>query len=132
MLDTYQLFSSTKEYIPYTKNVIEQRAPTDDSIRLYKELLEKASNSILDSFKINTTYLDIDAVVVRSWETRGREVRYKININNKALYGSIPISFIEEDRVKIANIIVEGLSKSISIELSKMLSNEVIKDIFFN
>lgn len=50
MFDTNNNYSS--EYIPYTKQVNvtvnENKAPTDESIRLYNELQDKAQKSVID------------------------------------------------------------------------------------
>jgi len=45
MFDTYH--KHEKEFVPYEKTVIEKRAPTDDSIRIYHELLEKAKSELI-------------------------------------------------------------------------------------
>ena len=44
--------SPSVEYVPYTKTVIEQRAPTDESIKLLKEMRAEALNSIIRSIHI--------------------------------------------------------------------------------
>ena len=47
----------------YSKNynhtrVTEQRAPTDESVRLLKEMEEKAREKIIDSFTVNDTHFE--------------------------------------------------------------------------
>lgn len=45
--------------VPYEKTVIEKRAPTDESIKIYDEMLEKAKGSLIDAFAINDNILNI-------------------------------------------------------------------------
>ena len=43
-------------YTPVT--VTEKRAPTDESVRLLKEMEEKAREKIIDSFTVNDTHFE--------------------------------------------------------------------------
>jgi len=46
----YLTFGGRDTPVPYEKTVIEKRAPTDDSIRLYEEIKTKAYKSIIDRY----------------------------------------------------------------------------------
>lgn len=48
------------KYVPYDKNVTinERRAPTDDSVRLLKEIQDKAVENIISSFVIKSNHLN--------------------------------------------------------------------------
>tara|TARA_R110000803_G_scaffold78075_3_gene143110 strand:- start:961 stop:1434 length:474 start_codon:yes stop_codon:yes gene_type:complete len=63
---TYHKHTHTSTSVPYEKTVIEKRAPTDDSIKLWDEYLEKAKNRILSVFKLedNTIGQGVNAIVV--------------------------------------------------------------------
>ena len=54
MFDTY--YPTREVAVPYVKTVKEYKAPTDDSIRLYGEFLDKAQKAILDSFIIKGSF----------------------------------------------------------------------------
>ena len=41
-----------------TKTTTEYRAPTDESVRLLKEMEEKAREKIIDSFTVNDTHFE--------------------------------------------------------------------------
>lgn len=59
MFDTYGVQDT--QYVPYAKTVNEHKAPTDDSIKLYGEFIEKARTELVErgrccSNEVNVTY----------------------------------------------------------------------------
>ena len=52
------VFPQTRtEHVPYEKSIVEHRAPTDDSIRIWEEMKEKAYKSILGSIELRDNAL---------------------------------------------------------------------------
>lgn len=53
-----------KEAVPYAKTVTvhEHKAPTDESIRLYQEIEEKAFQNILHRIQVNDNALNFGAI----------------------------------------------------------------------
>ena len=56
-------------YVPYTKTVIEKKAPTDESVKLLRELEEKAMGNIVDKFSIKSSIVDGVCLVSRPYDT---------------------------------------------------------------
>jgi methylphosphotriester-DNA--protein-cysteine methyltransferase len=52
----YTTIGSGPTYV--TKTVTEHRAPTDESVRLLKEMEEKAREKIIDSFSVKDTHFE--------------------------------------------------------------------------
>ncbi len=50
----YKILINRTEFIPYEKTIIEKRAPTDESIRLWNEIKEKAYATIRDTIRLKT------------------------------------------------------------------------------
>ena len=113
-----------REYVPYTKNVnvTEHRAPTEDSIRLYKEMEEKAERSIIakERFEDNElngiiTYTEITR---ESFDVKAH-IRFSLNKKDYHNIVMVPRSFsIDRQRG------LELLYKSIIAELAKTFTIE--------
>ena len=61
MLKNIHIHQQRTVHVPYEKTVHEHRAPTDDSIRLYKEMVEKAEEEVLGRIEIKNNL--VEAVV---------------------------------------------------------------------
>lgn len=122
MFDRYVLGRYSVEYVPYTKTVIEKRAPTDDSIRLYEEIKEKAYNSILDSCTIETNTLHSKCLVYRDVYSFSTKLKYSFNLNGKEYANTISIKEdLVGDRREYLNIIYKELTKLIALDLTREL-----------
>lgn len=123
MSKIYFIKGDTK-YVPYEKTVNIHNAPTDESIRLYDEMREKAEKSIIDSFSINTTLFSCHVVVAENPEFYDAfTIWFKLKLNDETITDSFKIERYryEEDTVKevvskISNIITSKLLGSISSE----------------
>jgi len=116
-----------KEYVPYTKNVevTEKRAPTDESIRLYKEMEEKAERNIINKevFDDNVlngiiAYVEYSAAcfVVKA------HIRFSLNGKNYHIVVEVPRSSIsrQEGAKLLYTAIIEELAKEFTIEIIKI------------
>lgn len=117
-----------KEYVPYTKNVeiTEKRAPTDESIRLYKEMEEKAEKNIIgkEAFINNElngviTYMEMS---VGSFEIKAH---IKFSLNGKEYHEviNVPRTYLSDREKSIQLLyaaIVEQLAKTFTLEISKI------------
>jgi hypothetical protein len=114
-----------REYVPYTKNVevTERRAPTDESIRLYKEMEEKAERNIINKERIVdnelngvVTYIEMSPVL---YEIRAH---IKFSLNGKEYHHvvTVPRSY-SADRQKsimlLYNAIIQELAKTFTLEI---------------
>jgi hypothetical protein len=114
-------------YVPYEKTVHEHRAPTDESIRLYKEMKEKAEQSVLDSFELENNLVNARVVVCKSAEyfNQKLQVHYKTMINGHEFTGVVKVEDTLSRDAMVEKIVSE-LSKHIAIEiLTNMPNNEM-------
>lgn len=116
-----------KEYVPYTKNieVIEHRAPTDDSIRLYKELEEKAERNLVRKETFNENILNGLVCCFEygaSFDNLTAHIRF--NLNGKDYHEVIEMrrSFLDRDRLRqmLYTAIMSELAKTFIVELEKI------------
>jgi len=118
----------TKEYIPYVKRVevTEHRAPTDDSIRLYKEMEEKAVNNIIgkEIFKDN----ELNGVVL--YVEYGAPINdivahIKFSLNGKQYHEKVEVercSMLDRNNARrlLFLSIIEKLTQIFVIEFNKI------------
>ena len=116
MFDTY--YPTREVAVPYAKTVKEYKAPTDDSIRLYHEMLTKAQQSLLDSFKITNTSLDVIVNITHSPYKHGKYGMYKCTINGVNLYGEVPIETFMCTREEVAHKIVDDIAKQLAKQIA--------------
>jgi len=115
---------SSKEYVPYEKTVIEKRAPTDDSIRLYEEIKTKAYKSILDTIKINDNTFNVKAIIFDEPLSYKRICKFAFTINGFEITDSIDIDIaMEYNKEEVINLIIDKCSKKLSVEMLKRIKN---------
>jgi len=136
MLNKTIIQSTSKEYIPYSKtvNVTEKRAPTDESVRLLRDMEEAAKRNIIKRISVDTTYIKCECIVYGHEMDMSIEYYLKYNINNNEKISKInipenelrklnnPFNNVEFERLLYtklaeflakeiaANIIMEGLN----------------------
>lgn len=73
-------------HIGYTVGKIvfnENRAPTDESVRIYKELSEAAQKSIIDLIKVENNEFNFVVWTQESFTDSLKKIRVKFSLNNK-------------------------------------------------
>ena len=123
-----------KEYVPYEKTVAVHRAPTDDSIRLYEELVEKAQQSIIDSFKISNNVFSANITIGKNMSNFNTYVFYKMKMNGRDFKGKFDVDVVYGiSRKDIVKEVVKLLSEKIAEDmLSENLSYEAHRALFGN
>ena len=103
---------------PYAKTVTEIKAPTDDSIRLYGEMLDKARKELVIAYNIdNDIKLSVNCYTDH---TDSHLATYKLNINGKEINGNIRLyDRIEEVRMEYSNkdVLYNLIKERIAMEL---------------
>ena len=122
------MFDTTiiKQTAPYPQTVHEHKAPTDESIRLYQEIEEKAYQGILHRIRVNDNTLNFGAIVHMPRMTTDQEVAYIFTLNGREITGKITIKHHEAmsmDWDGIARKIVEDASKHIAVEILQHMHN---------
>lgn len=117
---------------PYEKTVIEKRAPTDDSIRLFGEIQDKAYKSILGTINVQNNLLNVTAILYLNPLTRDAICEYRLLLNNKEINGKLTIEdpYLKRDsyeyKMTIFKTIVEDASKDIAVEIIKSFEEQGI------
>lgn len=118
MFDSYKV--GRTEHVPYVKTVIEKRAPTDDSIRIYDEMLDKCYSTILNSITIANNIVNVNIIVYQELQSDNRMCRYSAVINGIKVEDTIEIKefyfdcmeqFYELVYVEIANYLAKTFVK---------------------
>ena len=123
MFNTYH--SHSTEYVPYTKNVVEHRAPTDESIRLYGELVEKAQRSLLDSFELKNSILDIAVQVTQDPLTQSRLIWFRCVLNGQVVEDSVKLPYSPlTSREEIIRLVIDD----ISTRLAKAITSKIFTE----
>lgn len=123
------------EAVPYAKTVTEVRAPTDASIALYREMVEKARQEVVRNFAVDTDNLvKFKGVVMANTGHLDSEVFvYSLTINGKEYRGEIPTErayggSASEMRTQI-NTIMEKLADKIAASIVQGWANEIINAV---
>ena len=129
MFDHYNIHDT--EYIPYTKTVIEKRAPTDESIRLYGEMKEKAYASVLDTLELHDNILNMTAILYEDFDHDLYHMcKYKFMLNGKEIKGEIRVSRLDMMGKRLEEIykkIVADAAQYIAVEIVMCLEEERLK-----
>jgi len=68
---------------PQKVTVNEHKAPTDDSVRIYDEMIQKAKNQIIDTYKVEDNELNGCVILSRSHKCLGCVASYKFSLNGE-------------------------------------------------
>ena len=126
MFDRTYITKSTKEYVPYVKE--EKRAPTDDSIRLYGEMLEKARASILRSMRTEGGTIDFTGFIYRDMPLGENILMVKLVLSGKTFEFKIPIEdqYIHND-TQIIHLVAERLSEKLTETIIKCMAKQILE-----
>jgi|WetSurMetagenome_2_1015567.scaffolds.fasta_scaffold984407_1 hypothetical protein len=117
MFNTY--YSKDTEYKPYVKTVIENRAATDESIKFYDEIKEKAYDSILCTIPIQNNSFNGNLMIYKDICQFNKICKYIFYLNGKEFKGSFDIDDnFSLDREKLI------------FNFYKILSEEIAKQLF--
>lgn len=122
MFDTYVQGRTETQLIPYVKTVHEHKAPTDDSIRIYKEIKEKAYNSLLYSFTLSDNIFDAKVMVYQDYELGDRVCAYSFLLNGRRVKNEFRSrNILMEKKEELIPKIIEGISEQIAVELTRLM-----------
>ena len=113
--DTY-LFQTINERSsgPSHVTVNENRAPTDDSIRIYQEMLEKAEKNITKLFKVDNNSLKCSILSMYDSETYSKNIAAIIELNGVRKTIKQEVLMTERETL---NALMEEMSKVIAYEM---------------
>lgn len=121
------------ELVPYEKTIREYRAPTDESIELFAEMLSKAESFILHKIHPTENRLGIAAVIFRDHIWDGIRCRYKVDLNGEIIESEIEIDGFRyptlEDKMRM---IYESVSSHIAKKVCEEIWEVGIENFTFN
>lgn len=119
------LVAGRTEYVPYEKSVTvhEHKAPTDDSIKLYEEIKEKAYNSIIRTLKSGDNELvKYDAIVYKDMYTFDTIVKFRIILNGAEIIDGVKLDECEVTTLgDVAHVVYARLSEKIALLLLQQI-----------
>lgn len=118
MFDRTFITPTEVRHVPTTVNVTENRAPTDESVRLLKELEEKALEKVL-SFNVLDNELKMSWEVIDEPWTRSQfaECRLKLNDKIHKFRVEIPVDSQETIMELVMEAVKERLAAVITMDL---------------
>lgn len=126
--------SGRTEYVPYEKlvTVTENRAPTDESVRLLKEFEQKAKDKIIETIHINNNVIEACAIFyvndVCQWKIE-YSLRFKLNGKDYKLKGYLE----DEDVVRTSprEYRLQQLKQILIKKYSEVIAEELLKQSNF-
>lgn len=120
----YPTFVTRSEAPRYPQTVHEHRAPTDESIKLYKEMLEKARAEVVSvvlndlpqnvlshaTIRMEASYMTGDISAMVAFRLNGVDHKIKLDLDD-----------LETFRKSVARVFVEELTKNLGANLFKEL-----------
>lgn len=143
MGDKYSIeLSSTPSTTYVNKTVHEHRAPTDDSIRLYKEMKEKAIDSVMykGTMKNICGLGDVEAVIARNLLEYKVCLYYNFTFHDKKINGCIDLpynigqdesSYVKETATLLQQVVINDISEIITHDLLNSCSMSLF-EIFYS
>jgi hypothetical protein len=117
---------------PETLRFEEHRAPTDESVKILREMEQAARDAIIARMTVETTYFHAEVMVMRrSWQTDDVGI-CKINLNGKDITfeHKLPSQF-EVAHQRSVHWLIDKLYEAIHHEVSKALVEQIVhKDTY--
>jgi hypothetical protein len=122
MFDTYN--NKRTEYVPYAKSVkvTEHKAPTDESMRLLKEMEEEAISSVVASVKVDDNKVNFNCTLFSTPINLGYHIVCQVSINGEMHKIDRKVSHVF---YKNKREIVDYIHKIVLEEVSKILSTKI-------
>lgn len=125
MFDSH--YHTTKRVTEYSNiSVTEKRAPTDESVRLLKEMEQAARDKVLESIKLENNL--VSAIVHKMYEPLSYRQLYAVLVKINGKDHRIDLEFDELDvdtYEKLAHAIYEGIAKQMTAHLMSGILGEI-------
>lgn len=125
MFDTY-LSPQKTEYI--TKEVHEYRAPTDESVKLLREMEQKAKNEVVKSIQLESNYLKANVYLFLDPMSFNNMFRVVFDINGHSYVSDIAIptnapteAIVQKLHRGISDVIAQKILEDVSLTVSKLM-----------
>ena len=123
MFNKTLVFPQTRtEHVPYEKSIVEYRAPTDDSIRIWEDMKEKAYKSILGSIELRDSVLNMNAILYEETYSNEKVCKYRLSLNGQEITGEVRSSRLDlKNKMELYRKIVDDAARHIAIEILKSI-----------
>ena len=112
------------EHVPYEKTVTVNRAPTDESIKLWEEMKEKAYKSLLGQIHIKNNVVEASAIIYQDIYAARKIMKYRFLLNGKEFIDQVELGFHETCERDVLRLLYKKVSEKISSQLTiSMLEN---------
>ena len=127
MFDTYLSPQRTQtQYV--TKEVHEHRAPTDESVRLLREMEQKAKDQVIKSIQLEPNHLNANVYLYADPMSFNHMFRVVFDINGHSYVSEIAIPEDAPDSVVvqklhqgISDVIAQKILEDVAVTVSKLM-----------
>jgi len=129
MWDT--IINKRTEHIPYEKKITinEQRAPTDDFLKLLKEMEDAVLKRLIKSIVINDNKFNFVCNLFKTQLNLNYELHGKFSLNNEEHIIHI---FIPSTQLKTEKEIVIAIYDALIQEISKIMTCKIMQNVIQN
>jgi RNA 3'-terminal phosphate cyclase len=96
--------------------VTENRAPTDESVRLLKEMEEKARDNIIESISVRDSQVECQILKERDFMSAGMRYTVVYSINGK----KSAVKFLADD-LEMPKSVAEKLTEMVCFDIAKKM-----------
>lgn len=125
MFDKVEVHPTVVKHVPTTVNHHEHRAPTDDSVKLLKEMEAAAVTKLMDSGRLTDNLVSAEWAIFKDHLGFKLHVRINLMINGRRIELSdtwdIPLNLAEDSfeyRDALAKFIYDLISKEVAKEIT--------------
>lgn len=132
-MNYFNIDDSTNIRYPDKIEVKEQKAPTDDSIRLLNEFQEKTLNNIISKVKVDNNIVKGEIFLINNYASFNYKiiVKFKINENEFVVEKEVDKYQFEKDTGKVfTSRLEEEVKHVISYFCLKILAKDLFEDIW--
>lgn len=121
MFDTYQVGPrSIHASVSETRN--EHRAPTDESVRLLREMEQKALESVVGAFRIENNTLSVSWHVIQCNYEMDREAKCRFLLNGKSHEFTVALP---EQRFRDVREIAQEIHRKVTEEVARVITADL-------
>lgn len=127
MFDTYLTPQKTETYY-VTKEVHEHRAPTDESVKLLREMEQKAKDQVIKSIQLEANHLNANVYIYADPMSFNNMFRVVFDINGHSYVSDIAIPLDAPTDViaqklhrGISDVIAQKILEDVAVTVSKLM-----------
>lgn len=128
MFDSYTYKTASPSYV--SVDVIEKRAPTDESVRLLKEMEQKARDKVIASIELDSNLVKGRVYVMKDYMSGKNNFAVLMDINGKRVEIKISTNEYESPEAQLQEVYQE-IGKRIAAEVMPAVFDSARKELLF-